>query len=118
MAAFPSNIACSVTSGFNESFPKVNRYLGGEKYVHLSTGRVTISIESHSDMELFSSWYIDDISWGVDPFTISLPFFGVIRDWNVRLTKEINTKPNSKAVFHRYISMELEILDDISAYIN
>jgi len=117
MASFPTDITCVVTRGFSEGFPEAKNYLGEEKFVYPSTAKVTALIKTHADMEVFTRWYITDIAWGTGTFTISLPLFGVTRDWEVRLINKIDTKPNDKAAWLRDIPMELELIDDIDDYI-
>ncbi|MDM5272075.1 hypothetical protein PGH07_07775 [Sulfurovum sp. zt1-1] len=118
MAAFPSTIACTVNSGFKDILPETIKGLGGQKLLGNANGKVTAFIKTHAEMEQFTRWYITDINWRVDAFTISLPLFGVTRDWNVRLTKTPDIKPSDKASYIRYVDMELEVLDDIDTYIS
>jgi len=117
MAAFPTAISCVISKGFGESFPDVKKFLGNKKFVYPTTATATAVITSHENMETFARWYIDDLDWGTSEFTVILPFFGVSRAWNVKLTKKIDVKPNESGIWNRHISMELEIVDDIDDYI-
>ncbi|MDM5264675.1 hypothetical protein PF327_10760 [Sulfurovum sp. XTW-4] len=118
MAAFPSTIACTIVNGFGEELPDTKNYLGGQTFINKSKGKVTAFIKTDADMETFTRWYITDTSYMTLPFTISLPFFGVTRNWNVKFTKKPNIRPSDKASYIRYVDMELEIQDDIDAYIS
>lgn len=118
MAAFPTTLSCTVTSGFKEILPETTMYLGGETYTDKGRATVDALIDSHSDMEDFTRWYITDLSWGTLPFTITLPLFGVTRAWNVKLTKAIDIEHINDSAINRTINMDLEIQDDIDTYIS
>lgn len=118
MAAFPTNLGCTITAGYGEQFPKTKQYLGGSKYNYNPVVKVAAQITSHADMEDFTRWYITDIDWGTAPFTISLPLFGVIRNWNVQLTNTTDVGHGTSEVSNRKIPMVLEVLDNIDDYIN
>jgi hypothetical protein len=117
MAAFPIGISCRVTNGYKENFPETKKYLGGHKHVYLPKATVKAIFETHADMETFMRWYITDLDYGVNTFTISLPLFGVTRAWEVQLLNNLNTEPNTGAANIREIQMDLKIIDDIDTYI-
>ena len=118
MATFPTNLGCVTTNGYNESFPVTRQYLGGRKFTYPTTVNVEVFIGSHSDMEDFMRWYITDLAWGTNSFTISIPLFGVTRAWSVKIVNDINVKNNENTASIRTIPMVLEVLDDIDTYIN
>jgi len=116
-AAFPTDISCAITEGFQEQLPSATRYLGGKSVVNPSRGKVKVIFTSHADFETFMRWYITDINYGLDSFTITVPFFGVSRAWEVKILTELDTAPNAKASYIREIQMDLEIIDNIDDYI-
>ncbi len=117
MATFPENIACALVDGFKDILPKTTKYLAAKKEVGKANAKVTAFVKTHADMDEFTRWYITDLDWGVNVFTMSLPLFGVTRNWEVKLIKEPDIKPSSKAAYFRDIQMDLEIQDDINDYI-
>lgn len=117
MAIFPTTLSCTVSSNFKEILPETKKYIGSKTYTHKARATVDAVIDSHADMDDFTRWYITDISWGTDSFTITLPLFGVSRAWNVKLATPINIEHIGESAINRTIKMELEIQDNIDTYI-
>ncbi len=116
--AFPESLLCYVTDGFSEGFPSLEKYLGARTDQLPSTANVKVRISSHVTMEQFTRWYLTDIIQGNLTFTVNLPLFGVLRAWEVKLTNKISTTPLATKESIRYITLNLELIEDINDYIS
>ncbi len=112
-AEFPESISCVVTKGYVEKSPFRKKYLGNQ-FGDASPAEIGVSAitETNSDIQAFERWYLDN---GHASFTISLPLFGVERDWNVRFAAPVDTSLLGSE--GREIPMKLVLVDDVSDYI-
>lgn len=116
MATFPTTITYVKTSGFKEEFPESITFLGGSSFVYDPIVDIELRITNDSDFKDFLDWYISDISYGSTNFTITMPFFGVNRAWDVKIcNKPISS--SSDVWDMRNIPLKLRVLDDISTYV-
>jgi len=114
MAAFPSDIACIIAKGYNEELPFKKKYINRQGDAPQPLVNATALTNTDEKMVTFTRWYLDN---GDAPFTLSLPLYGLTRDWNVRIVEKITTAPRNIGAFIRDMPMKLEILDDIKSII-
>ncbi len=114
MAAFPSSIACVITEGYKEKSPFRKKYLGSNSFGTASDALigVTVTTETNSEAKAFERWYLDN---GHNNFTINLPIFGVLRNWNVRIAEPIEGAFIGKE--GRSIPMKIIVVDNIGDYV-
>jgi len=113
MATFPAALDCILTEGYGEELSDVNKYLGANTYVYNPKGTAVVSTETHAEFQVFLDWYINTTERGKNSFTINLPFFGVLRDWEVKFVTKPDISPSNKSVKVRDTTMHLEVLDNI-----
>lgn len=110
-AGFPTSLACVIKEGYEGTLIRKKRYLGNVSVV-LDNPIIgaSVIVKYPSDLSIFASWWLDELDYGYLPFTLNLPFFGVTRDWQVKI------KNNLAEAFIdgdlRDITLELELIEE------
>lgn len=109
---FPDGLACILVSGFSQTIKPKKNYLGGKSKVINPTGKIEVLVKSDLEYTIFTDWYISEIDYGNNDFTIEAPFFGLKRKWNVKIVGDVSASNSSQ--FVRKVQLNLEILDDVA----
>ena len=69
--------------------PKKKKYLGGKTaLVESPVASIEVFVESEVDQACFLEWWVKELNYGTESFTINLPFFGIWKDWTVTVMGE------------------------------
>ena len=109
---FPTGLVYILVSGFNQTLKSKKNYLGGKSKVINPTGKIEVLAKSDLEYAIFTDWYINELDYGNNDFTIEAPFFGLTRRWNVKIVGDVSASNSSQ--FVRKVQLNLEILDDVA----
>lgn len=109
---FPDGLVYILVSGFSQTLKAKKNYLGGKSKTTNPTGKIEILSKSDLEYAIFTDWYINELGYGNNDFTIEAPFFGLKRKWNVRIIDDVSASNLSQ--FVRKGKLNLEILDDVA----
>lgn len=109
---FPKSLVCILVSGFNQTLKPKKNYLGGKTKVINPTGKIEVLARDNIEYGIFTEWYVNELDYGNNSFTIEAPFFGLQRTWNVKIIGDVSASNSSYAT--RKAQMSLEILDDLA----
>lgn len=114
---FPDNLVCVITDGFTGTAPRKKKYLGNKaSLVDKATVSITILVRDETEAAIFLEWWVSELDYGVNPFTINVPFFGISRGWNVLAIGDMTDYLKIGTV--REVKMKLRILNDLSEAIS
>ena len=109
---FPKSLVCILVSGFNQTLKPKKNYLGGKSKVINPTGKIEVLARDNLEYGIFTEWYVNELDYGNNSFTLEAPFFGLQRAWNVKTIGDVSASNSSSKV--RKATMTLEILDDVA----
>lgn len=109
---FPKSLVCILVSGFNQTLKPKKNYLGGKSKIINPTGKVEVLARDDLEYGIFTEWYVNELDYGNNSFTLEVPFFGLKRAWNVKIVGDVSASNSSSQV--RKTTMTIEILDDIA----
>lgn len=114
---FPKGLSYILRDNYSATAPQKKKYLGGKTLLLDDANlEITVLLPSTLDTTLFLEWWITELNFGTEDFTINLPYFGITKDWLVVATNEI--KENLKGGNHRSVVLKLKIKEDIETAIN
>jgi hypothetical protein len=112
---FPHALAYILISGFTSRLQQKKRFLNNKSRLEEQTAKIKVRVISDYDLSILLEWWINEIDYGYESFTIEAPFFGLNRIWNVELTNDLSLlKENRKS---NDVLLELKILDDVETVI-
>ena len=109
---FPTGLVYILVNGFNQTLKSKKNYLGGKSKIINPAGKIEVLTKSDLEYAVFTDWYINEIDYGNNDFTIEAPFFGLKRKWNVKIVGDVSASNSSQ--FVRKVQLNLEILDDVA----
>lgn len=113
--AFPDNLVFLLDDDRKNMIPKKKRYLGKKTaLVKKPTMNVSVIIESELDQAVFLEFWVTELNYGTELFTIKAPFFGIWHDWTVSVIGDMEERPSKG---WSDIKLGLKIEDDISEVI-
>ena len=111
-STFPSSLGTVERKNYSGTSVQSNRFLGGKSTLNYAKVTASIYIETNADATTFMSWWMKEISYGYDIFTIELPFMGLKRYWLVKLLTDLTeTHTNCRG---RTINLDLELLEEVA----
>lgn len=113
---FPKGLSFVLKDGYIASVPRKIKGLGGRTILD-DYPIISIKVLLKTDMEIaiFLEWWTTEINYGTEDFTITVPFFGIIKNWKVIASGE--TREVLGIGTTRTIDMNLKILDDLDVAI-
>ncbi len=73
--------------------------------------KASLMVSNNNDMSNFYAWWVNDINNGTEAFTITLPFMGVMLEWEVKILDTITTSIQGNKL--RAFPLTLELQEDI-----
>jgi len=117
VSAFPASLTCVQIDGYQETQERSIIGLNSQQIVNeLPKVSFKIIVKGKMDTQIFSYWWINEVKYGVEPFTVSLTLFGVEREWIVRATNDLGA--SMVGVLNREYTLDCEVLEDVSAIIS
>ena len=114
---FPDNLYDVLIDGFGTTIPRKLKGLGGKSLLtNKPEATITILVKNELDTSILLEWWTTELNCGINNFSINVPFFGIRRDWNVRVVGDLTE--SLKLGTTREVKMKLEILDDLQTAIN
>ncbi len=106
---FPANIGCLIVKDNKNIFEKKVRYLGGYLSPFFKRRAVVLlRLSSDAEMDLFATWWVNDLDFGSNPFRIDLPYFGVTKTHVVRMLNDLVDNNTGDGVREIMLDLELE----------
>ena len=113
ISKFPSMLGCVITNGFEITVLKKKRYLANKSEVNDNPRvKAKVLIPQEGDIAIFATWWIEELNYGHNNFTINIPFFGILRDWNVRLKNDLTETISAESGELREIDILMEVVDE------
>lgn len=114
---FPDNIAFVLVDDRSNAVPIKENCLAGKKVLRSKPiAQIKVFVKNGVDEAILLEWFVSELDYGTNSFTISLPFFGITRDWNVRI--DLDEFSENPIYFTGEVEMRLMILDDLSTAIS
>lgn len=117
MEVFPEELAIIVFDGFTQTISGVNTLClsGSTNTSRQPSVDASLVFLTPSDMNDFFYWWSNDIDYGAKVFTITLPFMGVTRAWEVIIDGGFTTSLKSSTL--RTVQIKLELQEDITEFL-
>ena len=111
----PPDIGCIITDGYIQQLSKGVACLSNSSNFNNARANVNFISLNNQDMNDFYYWWLNTLEYGEKQFAVLLPFMGITRLWEARITNDFVTSMESAYI--RKIPLELEILDDFIPYL-
>ena len=101
---------CLVAEGYSNSVGHKTLYLGGARSPFVDKrAKVTQILLTDLEVQLFADWWMGTLDFGYHPFQIAIPYFGVTKNYVVRMVNDLIEKPVEGTI--RKIELDLVLLD-------
>ena len=85
---YPEELGCIVVDGYVENSGKLEYCLGKTGVFATNETMIgKIMIEDNVALSKLASWYIKELNYGNNQFTVSLPFMGTTATWTVKFVE-------------------------------
>ncbi len=114
---FPSSLGCVVTSGYGASHEGDILCFAGKSVKENEIISIEVVTENIEDVALFAYWYYIELESGALSFLLTIPIFGIVKAWEVKMTKGINESILNDGSA-RTIKIDLKLITDITSTID
>lgn len=112
---FPESLSYILADGFTDTLKQKKRYLNNRTAKQEQTVKLKVAVITDFDYSIFVQWFVSELDYGNLDFTIKLPVYGMLREWNVKTTSDLISTLQGRTM--REIMLDLTILEDVETVI-
>ncbi len=114
---FPDNLVYIMDKGRSNTVPKKKKYLGGRtELTTYPVANIEVFVSNEVDKAIFLEWWVTELNYGTESFSIKFPFFGIWKDWIVTaIGDEMKEEPSLES---GTVKLSLKLVDDLQEAIN